>query len=99
MAITNDSLSHKLDNNNNSNESSVNYSGNSDVDVTIEIDTRPIAYAMLCSLLATKQISTEDFELAVSKLDTLTKKKEVYSVRGENDVSKVQLFNNRRRRR
>ena len=52
-------------------------SGNSDVDIhiNIEMDTRPIGYAMLCSLLATKQISNEDFEHALLKWEQLSKQK------------------------
>ncbi|WP_187695471.1 hypothetical protein [Oceanobacillus piezotolerans] len=36
-----------------SNQSFIRESGNSDVDIRIELDTTPIAYAMLCSMLAT----------------------------------------------
>lgn len=54
------------------NKSAVKYSGNSDVDVNVHVDTKPIAYAMLCTLLASKQISNEEFEEAVSRLDKLT---------------------------
>lgn len=54
------------------NEALLHQSGNSDVDINITIDTMPIAYAMLCSLLATKQISNEEFNSAVRKLDDLT---------------------------
>lgn len=41
------------------NNAQIGQSGNSDVDVyvNIEIDTKPIAYALLSSLLATKQIT------------------------------------------
>lgn len=57
-----------------SNQASIGHSGNSDVDVhvNIEVDTRPIAYAVLCSLLATKQLSQIEFETAVKKLEELT---------------------------
>lgn len=54
------------------NQSLIRQSGNSDVDVKVQVDTTPIAYAMLCSLLATKQLSKEEFETAVSKLEDLT---------------------------
>ncbi|MBR7796185.1 hypothetical protein GT022_08995 [Agaribacter marinus] len=54
------------------NKSVVKHSGNSDVDVNVHVDTKPIAYAMLCTLLASKQISNEEFEEAVSRLDKLT---------------------------
>ncbi|MGI8387771.1 hypothetical protein [Robertmurraya sp. P23] len=57
-----------------SNQASIGYSGNSDVDVhvNIDVDTRPIAYAVLCSLLATKQLSQSEFETAVKKMEELT---------------------------
>lgn len=60
------------------NHSTIGGSGNSDVDIyiNIEVDTRPIGYAMLCSLLATKQISNEDFEHAVLKWEHLSYKKD-----------------------
>lgn len=61
-----------------SNSATIGHSGNSDVDVqvTIEVDTRPIAYALLCSMLATKQLSQSEFETAVKKMEELTGKKE-----------------------
>lgn len=57
-----------------SNQASIGHSGNSDVDVhvNIDVDTRPIAYAVLCSLLATKQLSQSEFEIAVKKMEELT---------------------------
>jgi|GEM_PF-2803454 len=63
---------HEID----SNEAKVGHSGNSDVDVyvSVDVDTRPIAYAMLCSLLATKQISKEEFHEAVHRWEQLVKK-------------------------
>ncbi|WP_197046591.1 hypothetical protein [Oceanobacillus salinisoli] len=55
----------------NDTKSIIRESGNSDVDVKVDVDTTPIAYAMLCSLLATKQISSREFEEAVRKFDEL----------------------------
>ncbi|MFP7479116.1 hypothetical protein [Terribacillus saccharophilus] len=55
----------------NDNHSQVTHSGNADVDVKVEVDTMPIAYAMLCSLLATKQLSEHEFNNAVRKLKNL----------------------------
>jgi hypothetical protein len=81
------------------NEAAINHSGNSDVDISIQLDTTPIAFAMLCSLLATKQLSNEEFELAVRKLEDLTKNKKIQPIKEANDISKVNLFNHRRRRR
>lgn len=81
------------------NESLIRQSGNSDVDVSVQVDTTPIAFAMLCSLLATKQLSNEEFESAVRKLEELTSNKKYHSLRENNDISKAKLFNERRRRR
>ncbi len=53
------------------NAATLSHSGNSDVDITIHVDTKPIAFAMLYSLLATKQLSNEEFEKAVRRLDSL----------------------------
>ncbi|OXS64698.1 hypothetical protein B1B01_25260 [Priestia filamentosa] len=52
------------------NKTSIGHSGNSDVDVTVdvEVDTMPIAFAMLYSLLTSKQISDKEFELAIRRL-------------------------------
>jgi hypothetical protein len=78
-----------------SNESSINNSGNSDVDIRIAVDTTPIAFAMLCSLLASKQLSKEEFELAAQRLEDLTKNRKSHSVK-ESKNDKVKLFNRRR---
>ena len=101
MEFSNDNILDNLGNvlsfDKNSNQSSINHSGNSDVDVIVQIDTKPIAFAMLCSLLATKQLSNEDFELAVRKLEELANPGKIHSVKEVNDVSKAKIFNKRRR--
>lgn len=58
------------------NNAKIGHSGNSDVDVyvNIEIDTKPIAYAMLSSLFASKQITRSEYEEAIRNLKELTKK-------------------------
>jgi hypothetical protein len=58
------------------NEANIGHSGNSDVDVyvNVHVDTRPIAYAMLCSLLATKQITKEEFHDALQHWEQLVEK-------------------------
>jgi hypothetical protein len=55
----------------NSNQSQVAHSGNSDVNVhiNIQVDVKPIALAILYSLLAKKQLSNEEFESALRKLE------------------------------
>jgi hypothetical protein len=51
----------------------VGNSGNSDVDlvVNIDIDTNAIAYAVLCSLYAKGEINDLELEKAIKKLDSL----------------------------
>ncbi|MBA2870107.1 hypothetical protein HNQ85_000365 [Anoxybacillus calidus] len=78
------------------NQSQIGHSGNSDVDVNvnIQVDTMPIAFAILCSLLATKQMTNEEFELAIEKLETLSNNYKKSNYRREtNDISKVKLLN------
>ncbi|BDG47472.1 MULTISPECIES: hypothetical protein [Parageobacillus] len=55
----------------NLNQSQVAHSGNSDVNVhiNIQVDVKPIALAILYSLLAKNQLSNEEFELALRKLE------------------------------
>ena len=50
----------------------VGHSGNSDVDleVNIDIDTKAIAYGMLCSLYAKGELSEVELENAIQRLDT-----------------------------
>ncbi|WP_338749218.1 hypothetical protein [Bacillus sp. FJAT-52991] len=74
----------------------VGHSGNSDVDIHIdvEVDTKPVAYAMLCSLLATKQLTTEEFEEALERLQNLIDKDKNTRVEKKNNhSSRVKLFN------
>ena len=76
----------ELDNN----SANIGHSGNSDVDVqvSIEVDTRPIAYALLCSMLATKQLSQSEFDTAVNKMEELTGKKESTNVKNKQGSKK-----------
>lgn len=53
--------------------SRVSHSGNSNVTINITIDLLPLAFAQLYSLYATKQISSDEFELALSKLKEFLK--------------------------
>lgn len=78
--------------------STVSYSGNSDVDVDVTVDTTPIAYAMLYTLLASKQISNHEFKAAVRKLEDLSHSGKRDSIREMNDLSQVKL-NKRQLRR
>ncbi len=51
----------------------VEHSGNSDVDLTvnIDIDTKGIAYGMLCSLYAKGELTKLELYKAIQKLDKL----------------------------
>lgn len=49
----------------------IGHSGNSDVDLTVNIDTKAIAYSMLCSLYAKGDLNEEELENAIRKLDSL----------------------------
>ncbi|MED4400827.1 hypothetical protein [Metabacillus fastidiosus] len=77
-----------------STSSYINRSGNSDVDVNIDIqlDTMPIALALLCLSFANKQLTRKQFEAAVEELVEVTDryKKGQKKRKGE---SKVKLFN------
>lgn len=72
--------------------STVRHSGNSDVDVKVIVDTAPIAYAMLCTLLASKQISDNEFKTSVKKIEKLTRNGEKPSIEEMNDLSQVKLY-------
>jgi hypothetical protein len=82
--------------NNSESENFIGQSGNSDVDlkVDVNIDTTAIGFAMLCSLFATGQMTNEQFHIAVRKLEELTKKKvSDFSAHDVNNLSNVRLFN------
>ncbi|MCY7985976.1 hypothetical protein MOB89_21755, partial [Bacillus inaquosorum] len=48
-------------------------SGNSEVHIDIHIDTMPIAFAILCSALAAKQMSKEEFDMAYTRLQEMNR--------------------------
>ena len=83
------------------NQLSIGDSGNSNVDVNVivEVDTMPIAFAMLCSMWASKQMSDADFELAVRKLEKLTGKQVNRSFFSENDINNAKIFDKNQRGR
>jgi predicted negative regulator of RcsB-dependent stress response len=83
------------------NINTIGQSGNSDVDVQVEVfvDTTPIAFAILTSLLATKQLTVEEFNEAIRRLENLTQDRDFNGTSFlPNNVSDVKLFtrNNRR---
>src|SRR3954452_11921456 len=76
-------------------------SGNSDVDVQVEVfvDTTPIAFAILTSLFATKQMTVEEFDEAVRRLENLTKGRDSnVTTLTPNNVSNVKLYTGKNRR-
>ncbi|MGM7719617.1 hypothetical protein [Metabacillus sp. Hm71] len=60
----------------NDNKSSIDASGNSNVDISIDIDTKAIAYAILCSLYATDKLNESQFQKALEKFETVMKKED-----------------------
>lgn len=95
MDVRTDEQEQNINTISNANSATIGQSGNSDVDVKIDVhvDTTAIGYAILCSLLATKQMDNDEFKMAVRKLEELTRKS--FSGRDINDVSTVKLFNQR----
>ncbi|MCY7943376.1 hypothetical protein MOC27_15145 [Bacillus inaquosorum] len=55
------------------NGSMIENSGNSEVHIDIHIDTMPIAFAILCSALAAKQMSKEEFDMAYTRLQEMNR--------------------------
>ena len=77
-------------------------SGNSEVDliVNIDIDTKAIAYGVLCSLFAKGEISEPELEKAIQKLDKLIER-DKKNKKSTNDTifeNKPRLFDGRPRR-
>jgi hypothetical protein len=66
-------MKHSPDDPTNSNETSsqIRHSGNSDVVVTINFDTRPLAYAIACYLHATGRLDDSQFNRMVKGLRNL----------------------------
>lgn len=58
----------------NNNTTEVTNSGNSDVDIKIHIDLSSIAFAILYSLYASKQLTSEELEAAISRLENYKSK-------------------------
>jgi hypothetical protein len=80
---------------------SIDRSGNFDVDVQVDVhvDTTAIAFALLCSLLATKQMNNEEFEEAVRRLESLTHQgKNNDPLFGLNDPSSARIYPGNRKR-
>jgi hypothetical protein len=75
--------------------SSVDHSGNSDVDVNvnIQIDTMPIAFSLLCLSLANKQLTRKEFETAVEELVKVTDRYKKSQEKMGGGESRVKLYN------
>lgn len=52
----------------------IDKSGNSDVDLVVNIETKAIAYSILCSSYARGDITEEELDRAIQKLDSLLEK-------------------------
>jgi uncharacterized protein YegL len=72
----------------------VGNSGNSDVDLTvhIEIDTKSIAYGMLCSLYAKGEISDFELEKGLRKLEDLIDRDKRNKKHHSNNDTRPKLF-------
>ncbi|AXC54270.1 hypothetical protein ABEW26_00845 [Bacillus subtilis] len=62
-------------------ESVIKNSGNSEVHIDIHIDTMPIAFAILCSALAAKQMTKEEFDTAYTQLQEMNRDNSKTSVK------------------
>ena len=78
----------------NDNEAKIGHSGNSNVDVNVnvEIDTTAIAYAILCSSLAKKELTNDEFEFAVKKLEELMSEKQRKKPNYKREAHKDRIF-------
>jgi hypothetical protein len=76
--------------------SSIDRSGNSDVDVNVnvQVDTMPVALSFLCLALAKKEITRQEFESAVETLVDVTTRYKKSSEVNEYRDSQVKLFDN-----
>lgn len=72
----------------------VGHSGNSDVDLTvnIEIETRSIAYGMLCSLYAKGELTDFELEKGLRKLEDLIGRDKRHKKHHTNIDNKPKLF-------
>lgn len=72
----------------------VGHSGNSDVDLTvnIEIETRSIAYGMLCSLYAKGELTDFELEKGLRKLENLIERDKRNKKHHRNVDNKPKLF-------
>ncbi|SDI98109.1 hypothetical protein [Alteribacillus bidgolensis] len=70
--------------------SRVNKSGNSDVDVTVNIDTSALAYAYACMMYAEGKLNKNQFEKMVNEMDKLYQREEYKERFGEKHHKKEQ---------
>ncbi|KAB2333956.1 hypothetical protein [Bacillus mesophilum] len=69
-------------------------SGNSDVDLTVnvDIDTTPIAYGILCSIFAKGDLTELELEKAIQKLDHLIDRDKNKKRRKKSEENKPKLY-------
>lgn len=79
----------------------IGHSGNSDVDLTvnIDIDTKAIAYGVMCSLYAKGELDDSQLEKAIQKLDSLIEKDKKNQKAVIMDNKHTSEFSSRRPRR
>ncbi|PWA12723.1 hypothetical protein DCC39_04620 [Pueribacillus theae] len=83
-------------------KSAIQHSGNSDVDIEINIDTVSMAYMYACSLLATDRIDEHQFNRMIEQYHRLMKnhhhdKRTPVRERAEDERTKVKLLRPSRR--
>ncbi|WP_077619432.1 hypothetical protein [Bacillus sinesaloumensis] len=81
-------IENKLNNN-------LGHSGNSDVDVvvTVDVDTKAIAYGMLCSLYAKGELNDMQLEKAIQKLDGLLERdRKKQTAKNKSSENNAKLF-------
>lgn len=71
----------------------IDKSGNSDIDLVVNIETKAIAYSVLCGIYARGDINEEELERAVEKLDSLIERDK----RKQRDRNQVLEFNQNKR--
>ncbi|WP_139822826.1 hypothetical protein [Tuberibacillus sp. Marseille-P3662] len=71
-------------------QAKVNESGNSHV--YVEVDTRPMAYAMLSTMHATGRFSDDEMNEMVSNMRLLNSENSVKFYSSENDPKRARLF-------
>ena len=64
-------------------QSSIDRSGNSDVDVKVIVDTSPLAYALACYMYVEGKITQEQYEMMVKELEKIQRRNEMKGTQGQ----------------